>query len=80
VGNDPGTGRVTSTVSPGTLAELIARDEAQLVALRRESDEPIPVERPPTITYSYRRGGVVRGVDLRFCDPAVVSPIWPPSK
>ncbi len=75
VGNDPGTGRVTSTVSAGTLAELIAREEAgQQVALRRESDEPIPVERPPTITYSYRRGGVVRGVDLRFCDPAVVSP------
>ncbi len=74
VGADPATGEVSTKVIVGTQAELAARIKAGNPEVgRRESDEPIPAERPPTITYSYRRGGVVRGVDVRFGEPAAVT-------
>ena len=74
VGHEPVAGQVSTTVIPGTRADLAARALAEAAVVgRRESDEPIPPDRPPTLSYSFRRGGVVRGVDVRFGDDAVVS-------
>jgi glycogen debranching enzyme len=67
-------GELSTKVTAGRHAILVERRKAAEKTIgRRESDEPIPADRVPTITYSYRRGGVVRGVDIRFADPAVVS-------
>jgi glycogen debranching enzyme len=67
-------GEMTTKVVHGSHAQLKARREAvDPMVGRRESDEPIPTDRPPTITFSYRRGGVIRGVEVRFSEPAIVS-------
>jgi glycogen debranching enzyme len=69
-----GNGEVTAVVVAGTQAELAARTKtSEQIVGRRESDEPVPLNRPPSVGYSYRRGNVVRGVEVRFCEPAEVS-------
>jgi glycogen debranching enzyme len=75
VGAETGNGEIATRVVAGTKAELEARRKAAAhhAVGRRESDEPIPLDRMPTITYSYRRGGVNRGVDIRFNEPAAVT-------
>ena len=66
-------GETTTKVLPGRPdAQGSRRKEAPVVG-RRESDQVVPDEGTPTITYSYRRGGVTRGVDIRFNPPAVVT-------
>ena len=73
-GTERENGELSTRVSAGRQAILEERRKAaEKTVGRRESDEPIPADRVPTITYTYRRGGVIRGVDIRFADPAVVS-------
>src|ERR1700683_4804717 len=72
-GSGSDSGEMTTKVSPGSPDDLSGRRKAAPVVGRRESDQPIPVDGPPTITYSYRRGGVVRGVDIRFTPPAAIT-------
>jgi glycogen debranching enzyme len=70
-GTEKDNGEITTEVVSGpSMSSLRAGDPT---IGRRESDLIPPSERPPTITFSYRRGGVTRGVDVRFGDPAVVT-------
>lgn len=70
-GTEKENGEITTEVAAGPGAFL--RGAGDPAIGRRESDHIVQPEHPPTITYSYRRGGVSRGVDVRFRDPAVVT-------
>ena len=63
-------GEMTTKVLPGRPTSGSRRTAAQVVG-RRESDQPSP-STVPSITYTYRRGSVIRGVDIRFDPPAMV--------
>jgi glycogen debranching enzyme len=71
-GAGPGVGEVTMAVTPGKKAAFDVKGSTPL--RRRESDLLVPVEEPASIVYSYRRGGVTRGVSIRFDDQAAASP------
>jgi glycogen debranching enzyme len=66
-------GETTTTVVPGPRAAEGRRPGDPPAVGRRESDALAPVDLDPTINYTYRRGGMVRGVDIRFEESAVVS-------
>jgi glycogen debranching enzyme len=71
-GTEKDSGEITVEVVAGP--DTTSPAAGDLAIGRRESDRLPPSDGPPAITYSYRRGGVTRGVDLRFGPSAVVSP------
>jgi glycogen debranching enzyme len=78
VGTQRGTGEMSTTVIQGGRAGVAPSSEGDNggippMAGRRESDALAPPSRSPAITYSYRRGGVVRGVEVRFGETATVT-------
>ncbi len=58
VGTEPTSGELSSTVSTGTTTA--------------PTDPGGPTDQPSVVTYTYRRGAGVRGVEIRFNGPATV--------
>ncbi|HEY6624367.1 MAG TPA: glycogen debranching N-terminal domain-containing protein, partial [Acidimicrobiales bacterium] len=74
VGSQPATGELSTTVSPvraGPSPEAPASGE--VVVDPNRAPPPERAGAPAVVTYSYRRGGVDRGVEIRFHDPARLS-------
>jgi glycogen debranching enzyme len=71
VGTEPATGDLSTSVIRGKRSGSSARSEADRVMVgRRESDQLLPVDERAMISYAYRRGGVTRGVEIRFDEHA----------
>ncbi len=70
VGSQPATGELSTTVTP-TREALPSGPPAEGGADETGSGRPPDGDLPPAVvTYSHRRGGVERGVEIRFHDPA----------
>jgi glycogen debranching enzyme len=75
VGAEPNSGVLSSAVTGARTAVPAKGEAAEDGAVAGQpSDEPLPPGQPTTISYSYQRGGGVRGVEVRFNGPASVTP------
>ena len=68
VGTGPATGDLSTSVIPGKRSGSSGAD--RVMVGRRESDQLLPADERAMISYAYRRGGVTRGVEIRFDEQA----------
>ncbi len=74
VGVDSNSGELSATVTSGDLATTRPHDGDDEGVRGPRPGGQKPNWQPSVVTYSYRRSGGVRGVEMRFNVPATVSP------
>ncbi len=74
VGSPPTSGELSTTVNPARAVPPAGPESGEPEVTRPGSEDPLDgPTAPAVVTYSYRRGGVDRGVEIRFHEPTQLS-------